>query len=137
MKFKWQFWAGWTFAAVVLTWWVLAYIFMCPPVVNEHRYTSACRNNLRQIDAAINEFALEHKKHTGDSVTLADLTPYIKLNGRGEIPGCPAGGKYTIGPVGTPPTCSFGTNPSVKVRYENNPFYWYYSSESGAYHKLP
>ena len=42
---------------------------------------NACINNLRQIDAAANEFALEQGKKTGDAITLnTDLTPYIKLN---------------------------------------------------------
>ena len=30
----------------------------------------------------------------------ADLTPYIKLNANSAIPGCPAGGSYTVGTVG-------------------------------------
>ena len=54
---------------------------------------NACINNLRQIDAAANQFALEKGKKTGDTVTMnTDLTPYIKLNSTGKIPPCPAGG---------------------------------------------
>src|SRR5580704_8400756 len=72
---------------------------------------NACINNLRQIDAAANEFALEKGKSTGSTITLAtDLTPYIKLNSTGKIPGCPAGGSYTCANVGTSPTCSLGSN---------------------------
>src|SRR5882724_382259 len=42
---------------------------------------NACINNLRQIDAAANQWALENKKKTGDTITFpSDLTPYIKLN---------------------------------------------------------
>jgi len=42
---------------------------------------NACINNLRQIDAAANEFALERGKSTGATITMnTDLTPYIKLN---------------------------------------------------------
>ena len=71
---------------------------------------NACINNLRQIDAAANEFALEKGKSTGATITLTtDLTPYIKLNSSGKIPGCPAGGAYTDGTVGGSPVCSLGS----------------------------
>ena len=68
---------------------------------------NACINNLRQIDAADNEFALEQKKTTGASVNYpGDLTPYIKLNSANSIPPCPAGGNYALASVGSNPTCS-------------------------------
>ena len=71
---------------------------------------NACINNLRQIDAAANEFALEQGKKTGDAITMnTDLTPYIKLNSANSIPACPAGGSYTESSVGTAPTCSLGS----------------------------
>jgi len=71
---------------------------------------NACINNLRQIDAAANEFALEQGKTTGGTINYpGDLTPYIKLNSNTSIPGCPAGGTYTETTVGTPPTCSLST----------------------------
>jgi prepilin-type N-terminal cleavage/methylation domain-containing protein len=78
---------------------------------------NACINNLRQIDAAANEFALEQGKKTGDAITMnTDLTPYIKLNSSTSIPSCPAGGTYAIGFVGNTPTCSLSTltsNPHI------------------------
>jgi prepilin-type N-terminal cleavage/methylation domain-containing protein len=68
---------------------------------------NACINNLRQIDAAANEFALEKGQKTGDPITMnTDLTPYIKLNSAGVIPPCPAGGTYTENTVGVNPICS-------------------------------
>jgi prepilin-type N-terminal cleavage/methylation domain-containing protein len=71
---------------------------------------NACINNLRQIDAAANSFALENGKKTGDAITMnTDLTPYIKLNSASSIPPCPAQGTYTITAVGTIPTCSLST----------------------------
>jgi hypothetical protein len=69
-----------------------------------------CINNLRQIDIAANQFALEHCLTNGDRINFPnDLTPYIKLNSKGEIPPCPAGGQYSINRVGKVPTCSLGT----------------------------
>jgi len=71
---------------------------------------NACINNLRQIDAAANQFALENKKKTGDAITYpGDLTPYIKLNAASSIPGCPAGGDYADASVGAIPTCTLGS----------------------------
>ena len=70
---------------------------------------NACINNMRQIDGAAQQWALEKCKKTGDTITLAtDLTPYIKLNSSTSIPPCPAGGSYTVGKVGDIPqvTCS-------------------------------
>jgi hypothetical protein len=68
----------------------------------------ACINNLRQIDAAKNEWALENGKTNGVIATENDIKPYIKLDSSGNIPKCPAGGIYTIGKVGEKPTCSIG-----------------------------
>jgi prepilin-type N-terminal cleavage/methylation domain-containing protein len=71
---------------------------------------NACINNLRQIDAAAQEFALEKGKKTGDTITYpGDLTPYIKLNAAGSIPPCPAGGAYTEATVGGNPACSLSS----------------------------
>ena len=71
---------------------------------------NACINNLRQIDAAANQFALEKGKKTTDPITYPDdLTPYIKLNSAGSVPPCPAAGDYTITAVGNKPTCSLST----------------------------
>jgi len=66
---------------------------------------NACINNLRQLDAAENEWALEKGKKTGDVCTADDLKPYIRLI-NGQLPKCPAGGTYTINPAGQAPTCS-------------------------------
>ena len=72
----------------------------------EDSQRNACINNLRQIDAAKNEFALEKGKANGYVVTEDDIKPYIKLDADGNLPKCPSGGKYTIGKVGEKPTCS-------------------------------
>jgi prepilin-type N-terminal cleavage/methylation domain-containing protein len=70
---------------------------------------NACINNMRQIDGAAQQFALEKGKKSGDTITWPDdVTPYIKLNSTSSIPACPAGGSYAVGTVGSipPVTCS-------------------------------
>jgi hypothetical protein len=62
---------------------------------------NACINNLRQIDAAKQQWALEKGKQATDVPTWDDIQPYI-----GRILHCPAGGTYTINAVGERPTCS-------------------------------
>jgi hypothetical protein len=64
---------------------------------------NACINNLRQIEAAKQQWALESGKKTGDVPVAQDLKPYFK---NGIFPTCPAGGTYTIGAVSNAPTCS-------------------------------
>jgi hypothetical protein len=66
---------------------------------------NACLNNLRQLDAAENQWALEQGKKTGDACVADDLKPYLRII-NGQLPKCPAGGTYTIGPVGEMPKCS-------------------------------
>ena len=71
---------------------------------------NACINNLRQIDAAADQFALEAHLTTGATMNFpGDLTPYIKLNAAGSLPACPAGGNYADATVGATPTCSLGS----------------------------
>ena len=69
--------------------------------------TNACINNLRQMDGAVQQYALESKLPSSGTYTLSVIKPYIKLDSTGNIPGCPAGGTYSPGATVTnPPTCS-------------------------------
>jgi prepilin-type N-terminal cleavage/methylation domain-containing protein len=71
---------------------------------------NACINNLRQIDGAAQQWALEKGKTSGSAIAYpGDLTPYIKLNSATSIPPCPASGTYNITSVGAVPTCSLST----------------------------
>ena len=63
---------------------------------------NSCINNLRQIDGAIQQWALEHQKPPKSLVTAQDVTPYLKDG----FPKCPAGGTYTLGTVEQIPICS-------------------------------
>jgi type IV pilus assembly protein PilA len=72
---------------------------------------NACINNLRQIESAVQQVAIEKGLHVGDTVNYPlDITAYIKLNNEGSIPPCPAGGEYSLQTVGTIPQaiCSLG-----------------------------
>jgi general secretion pathway protein G len=73
---------------------------------------NACINNLRQVDGAINEWALETGQGNGAAVgSVTTVSAYIKLNSAGSVPQCPLGASYTVGNVGDVPqvTCPNST----------------------------
>ena len=68
---------------------------------------NACINNLRQIDGAIQQWALEQKQPETATVALTDVAPYLK-----NAVVCPAGGasantssSYSVSTVNNIPTC--------------------------------
>ncbi len=69
----------------------------------EASQTNACINNLRVIEGAMDQYALENNQATGATVAMSDLTG--AGNFIDEEPVCPASGSYTVSQVGTAPTC--------------------------------
>jgi prepilin-type N-terminal cleavage/methylation domain-containing protein len=74
---------------------------------------NACINNLRQIDGAIQQWALEQKKDAAATVAFTDISGYLK-----NAVTCPAGGttfanSYTITDVATKPVCKKVGSPHV------------------------
>src|SRR5580765_5077164 len=66
---------------------------------------NACINNLRQIDGAIQQWALENKKGASATVAYTDIKDYLK-----NAVICPSGGtafsdSYTVVDVSTKPVC--------------------------------
>ena len=66
---------------------------------------NSCKNNLRLIDAAKEQYAMDNNIANGAAVVAANITPYLK---GAAVPTEPSGGAYTIQVVGTNPTCSIG-----------------------------
>jgi len=64
--------------------------------------TNACINNMRQIDSAKQQWAIENNQDGTATPSSANVGSYI----RGGFPTCPASGTYTINNVNTPPSCS-------------------------------
>src|SRR5436190_32783 len=66
--------------------------------------SSACINGLRQIDSAVQQWALEKGKKDTDAPDAPALLAYFK---GGMMPVCPGGGTYTLGrTVADNPRCS-------------------------------
>jgi len=70
--------------------------------------TNACINNLRQLDGAKQQWALENKVTT--SPQSADVAPYMGRGTAGTYPSCPAAGSYTLGDLSTAPSCSLSAS---------------------------
>ena len=70
---------------------------------------NACINNLRQLDGAKQQWALENKQAASASPVQSDVQPYLGRGSAGAYPTCPAGGAYTIGNLATSPSCALST----------------------------
>ena len=73
--------------------------------------SNACIDNLRQIDAGIQQWALENNKSGTAAVTEANVSPYLgRASGSATFAAagakCPAGGAYSVSDVSTKPACS-------------------------------
>jgi len=75
---------------------------------------NACYNNMRIIDGAINQWAIEAKKSDGDAIDSTAIVAYIR---GGAMPTCPAGGTYTITTVGASPQVSCSTHGALPTGY--------------------
>ncbi len=64
---------------------------------------AACVNNLRMLDMAKQQWALEEGKNAADVPGMGNLAPFIDDVRRVK---CPNGGNYTIRSIGEKPTCS-------------------------------
>ena len=60
-----------------------------------------CINNLRMLDGAIQQWALETKQPTSAEVYLPSVQRYLGVSTE-----CPAGGLYSVGLVTDHPACS-------------------------------
>jgi prepilin-type N-terminal cleavage/methylation domain-containing protein len=70
----------------------------------ESSRTKSCIANLKQIEAAKEQWAMDSKAPATATPTAAVLygaTAYVK-----NTPACPSGGTYTIGDLNTRPTCN-------------------------------
>src|ERR1700761_8554038 len=79
---------------------------------------NACINNLRQIDGAKQQWALEFKANATTTPGATDIQPYLG-RGSGTTPSCPATSdtnftsSYSLNTLTNPPTCLIVTNTHV------------------------
>ena len=72
---------------------------------------NACISNLRLIDAAKGQWALETHKQNSDTPLGSDIQPYLGHEAAGSLPSCPVDSSQTFATsyspqnVGTKPVC--------------------------------
>jgi prepilin-type N-terminal cleavage/methylation domain-containing protein len=75
---------------------------------------NACINNLRLIDSAKQQWALEQRQSSTSTPVGSDLQPYLGHGSAGELPSCPADSSQSwansysslLGNVSVKPQCS-------------------------------
>ena len=80
---------------------------------------NACINNLRQIDGAKQQWALENKAAATVTPVLSNIQPYLGRGTNGTAPLCPSDSQrtfatsYSMGDLQTAPACLVVTNTHV------------------------
>jgi prepilin-type N-terminal cleavage/methylation domain-containing protein len=68
---------------------------------------NACIANLKQLDGAVQQWALENKKSGTATVATSDVLDFLKGS---ALPLCPAAGTYAATTVSGAPTCTQSAN---------------------------
>jgi prepilin-type N-terminal cleavage/methylation domain-containing protein len=87
-----------------------------PSFVNarEQSRLRTCVNNLRQVNGAKDQWALEAGKATGDACAMSDIMPYLR---RSE-PKCPIGSTaYLVNNIGTAAECNSSSKADHNAAY--------------------
>jgi len=68
----------------------------------------SCMANMRQIETAKEQWAMDTKAAATDTPTATDLVDEYMRGTPDTLPGCPSSGAYTVGDMSTRPVCSIG-----------------------------
>jgi prepilin-type N-terminal cleavage/methylation domain-containing protein len=69
-------------------------------------YKRTCQTNLRGIDGAKQQLAMEQRLAQGTPVVMADVLPYLRTQ-----PECPMGGVYDVTTIGELAECDIVEHP--------------------------
>ena len=109
-------------AAIIVVIAVIAVIANILPnysyIHNGHGSQNACINNLRIIDGAKSQWAIENKKESTDTPAASDIQPYMGHGATGELPVCPNDRKQTFATSYSPN--NVGTKPVCKIMPTNH-----------------
>ena len=110
---------GFTLVEIMMVVCIVSVVFaIAAPNMRRSRETArarGCLRNLRVIDSAKEQYAIDNKLAQGATMPALSTfcgngtTTYIK----GNVPLCQAGGTYAVNNLGTDPTCSVGTGAMI------------------------
>ena len=110
----------------IALWLSLSYVFMWPPICWETPSRKTCISNLRSVESAKEQWALEHDMTNGTIASEEDLRPYSK----GGIPICyETGITLSINPIGVNASCPGSANYPVEPGVEKKRtrlFFWHW-----------
>lgn len=98
-RLPWQLWVSLAVLAVL----VAAIALPDPAKPRDTACRSCCLPLLKQVDGAVQQWALENRKAGTALVTSNDILPYIK---GGVMPTCPGKGTYILSTVSSVPRCT-------------------------------
>jgi len=82
----------------------------------------SCAENLQKIDGAKEQWALENNKTSSDTPAMSDLVSATAANAYlKKTPVCPANQAYTVGAIGTDPTCAWAGTPAKSAGFHQLP----------------
>lgn len=106
--------SGFTLVEIMIVVTIIGFLagLAIPAITRSRRASQAtrCVVNMRQIESAKEQWAMETFGDIGSPCNSADIAPYLK----GGVPDCPANGSYRINPVGSNVTCSISGDHALK-----------------------
>jgi competence protein ComGC len=103
--------SGFTLAETMITLLILMILLMVATPnftgIRDMSDQRTCIGQLNQIDAAKRQYMLDQKLNDGDPVLMSSIAgPGRYIPGPVTGPVCPGGGTYTVGALGTTPSCT-------------------------------
>ena len=106
--------AGFTLIEIMIVVLIIAILLaIAVPNFLRARETSrakSCTANMRQIETAKEQWAMDTKAAATATPVAADLVTEYMRGTEDTLPLCPSSGTYTIGNMNARPVCSIGTN---------------------------
>jgi prepilin-type N-terminal cleavage/methylation domain-containing protein len=72
----------------------------------------SCQANLRQMETAKEQWAMDTRAKTTDTPTNANLVSEYMKGKEDTLPDCPSSGTYSLNAMSARPSCSIGSNGS-------------------------
>lgn len=76
----------------------------------ESSRAKSCQGNLRQIETAKEQWAMDNRMSATDTPTATNLVTEYMKGTDDTLPLCPSNGTYTVANMSTRPSCSVATN---------------------------